>query len=827
MRTAIVFLLLTLSLPCFAQQDSLASNRILSKFTRYERAHPREKVYLHLDRPYYAAGDTLYYKAYLTLPGSHKLSALSGVLHVELIDKLQGKTLFSEKLEVTNGVTWGDFALPDTLTGSHYEIRAYTNLMRNNGETDFFQQDIPVVTVKPKSTVASKSSAAGTTASATATALINNKPDLQFFPEGGTLVNGIRSKIAFKAINVNGLGIAVKGEVMDNDGKKICGFSSAHLGMGSFNLSPKQGKTYKAKVTYANGISDELALPIADNEGVELSAVNDSMLVIPVSINTSPGYFKANKGRKLILSIYSGGELTTIPCPLDSVTLQAYLYKKKLQSGITRLTLFSPDGEPLCERLLFINNNDQLQLTISTDKASYGEREKVTVKISAKDMKGLPVAGDFSVSVSDESKVPVDSDSESSIVNYLLLTSDLKGHIEQPNYYFNHQSAQMQSDLDNLMLTQGYRRFEWKAVMANTDTIPQYQPEKLLSIKGTVKTLSGKPVHNAPIALAAIKQLIARDTTTDANGNFNFDNLYITDTAKVLLRAGKGNKGLQTEVANEDGPLIKKLSPKDTAIITAATIVKPQVAAAMQKEYKQYGSMKNGIVLKQVNIHEDKNPGHLTPLLHSDNLNGPGRADQVIMGDQFIGCPTVSDCLAYLMHNAILAGGGRRIIIKNPLTLAPMAVLLNGIITDQSALENISPLDIYSIEVLESSFYLTIYGSKATGGLLVVTTRRGDERSNVNVQPGLTTFNFQGFYVARGFYTPKYDIKRSAQTIPDLRSTLFWKPVVLTDKDGNGIFDFYTSDHAANYYIQIEGIDVAGNLGQGGSVYNNRLISVR
>src|ERR1700744_1962217 len=150
MRTVIVFLLSALSLPCFAQQDSLTSNRILSTFTKYERAHPGEKVYLHLDRPYYAAGDTIYYKAYLTLPGSHKLSALSGVLYVELIDKLQAKALLSEKLEVTNGVTWGDFALPDTLTNGSYEIRAYTNLMRNNGETDFFTQEIPVVTVKPK-----------------------------------------------------------------------------------------------------------------------------------------------------------------------------------------------------------------------------------------------------------------------------------------------------------------------------------------------------------------------------------------------------------------------------------------------------------------------------------------------------------------------------------------------------------------------------------------------------------------------------------------------------------------------------------------------------
>jgi hypothetical protein len=806
----ILLLFLTLPLACLAQDDA-ASQKIISKFRGYSTSHPGEKVYLHFDRPYYAAGDTLYYKAYLTLPGSNKLSALSGVLHVELIDNLQGKALFSEKLEVTNGVAWGDFALPDTLTNGSYKIRAYTNLMRNNGEADFFEKNIPVVTVKPKNTIATKITVAATAA----TTLI--KPDLQFFPEGGTLINGIGTRIGFKAVNTNGLGIAVKGVVKDNDGKEICRFASTHLGMGNFYFIPKLGKSYKAYVTYSNGSTDEKSLPMADNDGIALSASNDSALVVSLNINASNGYYKINKGRLFTLAVYSGNELTTIPAQLDSASIQAYLYKKKLHTGITRITLFSPDNEPLCERLLFIDNNDQLKLNINTDQPTYGKRQKVTISLSAKDIKDLPIQGDFSVSITDESKAPVDNDAESTIVNYLLLSSELKGNIEQPNYYLTHQTPETQSALDNLMLTQGYRRFEWKAVMNNTDTIPQYQPEKALSIKGTVKTLSGKPMPNAKVSLAAIRQLIARDTTSDANGNFRFDNLYITDTTKVLLRAGKGAKGWNTEIAKEERPFIEKLALKDTTTIKAATGVKPEIVAAIQKQYKQYGNMRTGIILKQVNIHEDKNPEHLVPLLHSDNLNGAGRANEVVAGADMEGCPQLADCLASKVHGVTVGYGGfpPHTTIVNNRTGKAMAILLNGIIfTDQTILLDISTPEIYSVELLETPQYLSIYGPKASGGLIVITLRNGTEKGFVNMQPGLTTYLFDGFYKARQFYAPTYEPTMPPRHLPDIRTTIAWKPVVLTDKDGNASFDFYTADNPVKYRIVAEGISADGSIGR-------------
>ena len=769
----------------------------------------------------------MYYKAYLTLGETHELSALSGVLHVELIDNISNKAILSEKLEVTNGVAWGDFALPDSLVNGSYRIRAYTQLMRNNGTDVFFEQNIPVVPVLNKKAVSTAAISTTKTpaATTTATATIPTKPDIQFFPEGGTLISGARSRIAFKAVSTNGLGITVKGEVVDHAGKTICSFSSVHLGMGSFYLTPVVGEAYKAKITYANGLEDMVSLPLASDNGIALSAVNDSTLVASVNITANTDFLKLNKSKTYLLAVYSGGTMTTIPCRLDSSVVTVLLYKRKLHTGITRLTLFSPQQEPLCERLLFVNNNTGLKLNITTDKPAYAKGEKVTIKLSALTAKGLPAQGDFSVSVTDAGKVPIDSNSENTIVNYLLLTSELKGNIEQPNYYFNQNTYEAFADLDILMLTQGYRSFEWKAVI-NNDTIAKYQPEKLLSLSGKVETIGGKPVPNAEVSLGAIRQLIAKDTTADDLGRFSFNDLYITDTAKILLKAGKGNKNWKAEVDQSDEPAITKLALTDTT--NSQSIVKPAIAAEMKKTYLQSGNMRSGIMLKEVKIKEDKNPEHLVPLLHSSNLNGPGRANQVIMGDNLVGCPQVADCLVSIVHGVRIGYGGSPLrpiftSMRTPIELTgntkPMAVSLDGIVSDQSILDGIAPSDIYSIEILEDPGYLTIYGSQATGGLIVVTTRNGSERSTVNVQPGLTTYTFKGFYVARAFYSPKYDAKAVVNVPQITRTTVFWKPVLLTDKDGNISFDFDDTGTGDRRVI-VEGTDANGNLGRTVQSYN-------
>ena len=203
--------------------DSTVSKNVIARLQKYQTGHVTEKAYLHFDKPYYAAGDTMYFKAYITAGDRHEPSRLSGVLNTDLLST-DNKILQSVKLEISDGMARGEIVLPDSLAEGNYRVRAYTRWMRNNGETDFFDKVIPLASI-----VRGKSQASAIPVKAGIP-----KPDIQFFPEGGGIIAGIRSKIAFKAVGTNGLGINVKGEVVDNDNKVISAFSSQHLGMGFF-----------------------------------------------------------------------------------------------------------------------------------------------------------------------------------------------------------------------------------------------------------------------------------------------------------------------------------------------------------------------------------------------------------------------------------------------------------------------------------------------------------------------------------------------------------------------------------------------------------------
>src|ERR1700733_7158688 len=234
MKKKILFIVAILFFNLAALGQPNPSINIINGLKIFSSNHIAEKAYLQFDKPCYAAGDTIYFKAYVTAGEQHKLSGISGVLHIDLIntkDKIDQSIL----LQLDGGITWGDFALPDSLPAGNYRVRAYTQWMRNYGEKDFFEKTIPIGAVKSAPIAESLVKQPGL------------KPDIQFFPEGGSMAAGIRSKVALKAIGAHGLGIDVKGVVVDGENNQVAAFSSTHLGMGYFYLKPAEGKTYKAK----------------------------------------------------------------------------------------------------------------------------------------------------------------------------------------------------------------------------------------------------------------------------------------------------------------------------------------------------------------------------------------------------------------------------------------------------------------------------------------------------------------------------------------------------------------------------------------------------
>ncbi|RYE32333.1 MAG: TonB-dependent receptor, partial [Sphingobacteriaceae bacterium] len=532
------------------QQDDDPLKKILTQLQKFTENYPVEKVHIQLDKPYYAIGDQLYFKAYTTVGSKHQPSGLSKILYVELInDKDSIKQ--SLRLPLAAGISWGSFPLTDTLQEGNYRIRAYTQWMRNFGEDYYFDKTISIgnaisntvfttvnykfeadkinavihytdldnqpyadkpvtyrvqldfkTVLKGKGTTDESGNLSldftnpqpGNLKAGQITTSLSIEPkkvvvktvpikatsgdvDVQFFPESGNLVNGVRSKVAFKAVGADGLGVDIKGSVVNNANVELAKISTQHLGMGTFLLFPEDGKSYSAKVTFPDGSAKTLEIPKASDQGFVLS-LNSDQEFINVRVNVSNQTFQQKQGTDIMVVGQSGGEVYyTAKSQLISQSFSAKIPKNRFPSGIAQFTLFTQEGQPLNERIIFVQNPDQLNVAVSS-AATTAPRQKTELNFTVLNKAKAPVMGSFSVAVTDETKMPVDENKENTILSDLLLTSDIKGYVEQPGYYFAHPTEKTQSDLDALMLTQGYRRFAWSLLMGNSFPPVTFQPEK-------------------------------------------------------------------------------------------------------------------------------------------------------------------------------------------------------------------------------------------------------------------------------------------------------------------------------------------------------------
>lgn len=885
--TGLIACLGVIALFAFAPQDDDPIKKIVTQLSKWLDENPQEKVYLHMDKPYYAAGEDIWFKAYITIGEKHQLSALSSVLNVELIDD-RDSIKRAIKLPVSNGITWGDFALPDSLHAGNYRIRAYTNYMRNAGPEYFFDKTLAIGNAVNNSVFAkvnyrydgqkvsaaisytdlsgapyankevsyevqldAKNSTHGkgvtdasgvlnisftnpqtnaqtsghilttikyadkkTAVQSLPVKALSNKVDVQFFPEGGSLVNGLRCKVGFKATGADGLGVDVKGVIKDNAGTDVVRMGASHFGMGYLVMVPEAGKTYKAVVTLPDGSEASIVLPQSADKGFTLSVAGNDPDNLVMKIGASQDIVDKGDAEICVVAQQSGKIYYAAKTKITKASFAASIPKSRFPSGIVQFTLFSATGEPLNERVVFVQNNDLLKLGVSTEKQSYAPRQKVKIDINAKNSADNPVIGSFSATVIDESKVQPDENGESTILSNLLLTSDLKGYIEKPNYYFNNPTDETRANLDALMLTQGYRRFAWKQILGDNFPALTYQPEKSLSISGTIKTSGGKPVAKAKVMLFSTSGgFFMQDSIADEQGRFAFKNLVFKDSVRFLVQARtpKGGKDVEIQLDNVNPPPAgkNKNAPDIQVSVSNAMSGYLQNSKSQYNEQLKYGIGDHVTALKEVVITEKKK----SPLENSNNLNGAGNADQVIKSDALNTCPTLEMCLT-TKANFVTFRDGMAYSTRSPNT--PMLIVLDGMtMSDDFTLDNISPTDVESVEVLRTIGYTAIYGSRGGGGVLVITTKRGGSDTNyIRYAPGISTYAPKGFYASRIFYAPKYDDPKTNTKVADLRTTICWKPNLVTDKDGKTSFEFFNADAKGTYCIVVEGIDNDGNLGR-------------
>lgn len=900
LRHILLFLLVFCEAISIAKaQDGL--EQILKPLETWVKDYPSEKVYMHIDKPYYMAGDTIWFKTYTVVGAYHQLSSLSGALYVDLISSTDS-VVSSLKLPLIAGMAKGNIDLPVELKAGSYRLRAYTQWMRN-ADSDYFYDRVlyigalnpygvqtqatlqfdetnkrqlsgmqiqfldvegkPLVERSVEYLIRTESELLSQRKTKTneegilqlfldekqlrdsinafivseirldkekiATNIfpINiryDQADVQFFPESGDLVADIPNRIAFKAIGINGLGIEIKGEIMDENQQILTAFNSVHVGMGQFTIIPESGKRYKAQVNFADGSTKQFLLPEVKPSGYVLSvypqAAADTVLLRIMCSNDRL------KQPISIVAQADGEVFYAVDLSLNRPVNNLYVPLEQNITGIVQFTLFSK-GQALNERIAFIEQPDTLQISLIDLKDTYSPKSEQKLSLKVTEGKGTPVAGNFSIAVIDENQVPVKEDQETSIFSQLLLQSSLKGYIERPNYYFTNVTNEKRDHLDLLMMTQGYRRFAWSNLLACTSIKPIYPAEKMTAnISGKLLTLhNGKPVTNGKITLFSVAANIALETKTDIEGKFVFENLFLTDSIRFTIQ-GRSEKGSdKVEMVLDGIPSLGVTSNKNRADYALNT--NKQLSTYLESTKKHDEELTTlGLENRLIKLNEVIVTAKASKTLpRSYNLNGAGRADQVISGNELGTCPTLRMCLEGRLHGVVFkteqtdAGpvsfptstrGGRMLLVVDgrPYNNELDAFDIVGIFEQNL----IDPTQIVSIEVLRSSSLTNIYGGGATAGVILINTMGWSPAERADYSTKL--YAPKGFTSTREFYSPKYGTSERINTLADQRSTVFWNPDVRINKAGEGIIRFSNTKNQGIYRISIEGIGIGGQLGR-------------
>ncbi|GGN07693.1 hypothetical protein GCM10010967_49070 [Dyadobacter beijingensis] len=788
----------------FQSSEEDFTQLISNKLLHYRSTLPVEKAYLHLDKPYYATGDTIWFKAYLTEGSLHLADSASNLLYVDLIEQRSGRNAALRRVQMTGGIGHGEFVLTDSIAAGAYTVRAYTNWMRNAPEDFFFQKNIYVFNNQEN------------TSGNNATGPI----DLQFFPEGSQLVADINTRIAFKAVNADGLGQDVSGFVLAQSGDTVASFRSEHLGMGRFQFAPKTGETYRAFLRGEGSHVTPVAFPKVEASGYTMVVDNLSnpLKMRVIAYAKIPGKSEipvhvVGHARGIVAFVAKG--------KIGSRGLMMQLPTSELPDGITHLTLFDDQNRPVCERLAFINHSGSLRVAVKPSKSDYKPREKVDLEVTVTDSAGKPVEANLSLSVTDAGQV-LQQPFEQNIVSYLLLSSDLKGIIEQPAYYFDPEKSERKIHMDYLMMTHGWTRFRWEDVLA--DSIPPAKRfvEQGVTLEGDVKRNNRKLTEKTALSLFLSNDSLSTFMTseTDENGHFTIYNLAFSDTLQVRLQgmSKKNNQSLSFTLNPFMPPRAAWVKiPFKPVTVDARQLADFLKNAAQDQEISRKIRENRERLLREVTIRAKKE----TPR-DSRKLYNSADATLKITPQMASGNMSVLDMLQGRVAGVSVMGSGMNAMVSIRGNRGEPLFVLDGMPVDKSLITSLNVFDVESIDVLKGAS-AAIFGSRGANGVISVLTKRGNENYDYSqdIVPGVMVTKIAGFHIPRDFYSPAHG-PDSADLTPDFRSTIYWVPMLRSGRDGKARVSYYHSDAVGTADVRVEALTAAGQPGFGKSAYTAR-----
>ena len=800
---------------------------LAEKLSAYYAAVRPEKVYLHLDRPAYGTGETMWFSAYVVDALRHQPDTLSKVLHVDLLSP-QRLVIARRTLRLAGGRGYGDLELSDTLAAGTYLLRAYTSWMRNVGQGELvFERELQVWPAAPDQPDAPAGGPA-LAISRPAAKTPAGKLDVQFFPEGGDLVVGLPATVGFKAQAASGRSVAISGQVLDELNKPAGpAFSSQHAGMGRVSFTPAAGRRYHARVKLPDGSSADYPLPAAQPTGYALRVLDaGDSYTVEARYRGVPG--APVPGPVMLLTEVRGYIVGLVPHAItdDGAPVTWTLAKARYPNGILHVTLFDAQSVAQAQRLAFVlNGPPALRVTLTPNKAAYAPHEPVYVKVQVTDATGRPAAAHLSVAVAEAGAAALDPNG-GDVASSLLLTSDLAGYVESPGYYLQTPTPESTLALDNLLLTQGWRRYVWKEVLGPTPPPLPYPAEQGLALAGQVTGAGHQGLAKAQLTFIQTKPTRnVLTATTGPDGRFLFTGFPGQDTSVVTLQARRAS-GASNVVIRPDqgppvvGPPLPPLPPLSAAPAGVADYLRRSRQQQVQERQNHPESAFRNIKLGNVAV-----TGKKEVIAPNDSRRlYPGVVANTLV--DFTQIPAAQSGLSVLqilqgrVAGLTISGSPPNMSIQIRNSGTPLFIL-DGSRTDADFINTLQANQIEAVEVFKGP-EATIFGSGASGGVIAIYTKRGNKNyrgdDGKTPTPGLLTVKVPAFYRAQEFYQPRYGAPvPNAPTMDPRRLTLFWDPQLSTGPNGQTEFLFYTADGSGNFQISTEGITLEGTPSRGSS----------
>ena len=770
-------------------------------------SEPAEKVYLHVDRAIYNSGDDIWFKAYVINAATNLPSVVLTNLHVELIDP-DLKIIQSRTIKIDGGIGNGDFHLTDSVSSGRYRIRAYTNQMRNFKEPCFFEKGILIINPYDEGKYLFKE-----------IQYVENKTDIIFFPEGGSLVDNVQSTVAFKAVNAGGKGCEISGEVYSSSDEMITSFKSTHLGMGFFSITPVTGTSYYAIVKTEDGSILKAALHKSFPTGLTIGVFITLDGKLLLTVNTNEKTLPSVINHELNLGISSRNLLTlTTKIKINSLINNFIIPLDELPEGIIRVTLEGIEGLPLCERLVYLHKNNDVYLNVATNKKDYRPREKVSATISLSGDSLFTNGSSLSLSAA-EMQFTDSSSYSTSIVSSYLLESDVRGFVEEPSYYFDPANKNRFQDLDLLLLTQGWRDFQWKY-----DSVAPFICEKGFTISGKVKAAFGnKPLEGAKLNIGIFGNSANQfmSSFTDSTGIFKVREVDITGRNNMFISAtGKNERAVgrifldsllyqPAEVTDLEQSYHKKLIKTETY-----SLFRQEASYKLEtrKKYKLSDTIKVG----EVTITAEKtDPPEMIKVQESRRVYGTPDKELIVTPatENYVG-----DVLSFMAgripgvrvekNYSPLHPNDIKVFVRN--SKGPALILLDGFRIDSTSFTSVLTLQVNMVDRIDVLNASPLYGMSGAYGVINIITRVGLRRNPVEPGPNSASVFINGFDAPRIFYSPKHESEDKSAFLPDTRTTIFWEPNITVAKNGKSTLEFFNADNPAKISIVVEGITDEG-----------------